>query len=170
MYSPFQSAFTETGRVPSAENAELLGKIEPYANGFSSFMNRFGGVSFDNAVYRIHTIQDILVWTDNVERALPNYKGRIICFAFDWLGRHLALDKGKIENDQMNVLLLEPGTGEALNIPASFSDFHNVELVEYRNDVLASSFHADWIGSGCAPPKHNQCAGYKVSLFLNGSQ
>ena len=126
-------------------------------------------MSFDNAVYRIHRTEDIPAWTKNVENALPQYAGRIVCFGFDWLGRHFALNKAKIENNQMTVLLLEPGTGETLDIPASFSDFHNIDLVQYRNDVVASDFHAEWIGNKGSVPMHDQCVGYKVPLFLNGS-
>lgn len=168
MFSQFQSAYSETDRASSSANEELLAKIEPYARGFSYLIRQFGGVSFDNAVYRIHCTQDILTWTKAVETVLPKYTGRTVCFAFDWLGRHLALDKGKQTDDQMNILLLEPGTGEALNIPVSFADFHNIELVQYRNDVLASNFYADWLGNGGSPPEHDQCVGYKVPLFLNG--
>ena len=168
MFSQFQTTYSETGRVPSSADEALLATIEPYANGFSSLLRQFGGVSFDDAVYRIHCTQDILTWTKTVETALPKYKGKIVCFAFDWLGRHLALNKGKLSDDQMTILLLEPGTGEALNIPASFANFHNIDLVQYRNDVLASNFYADWLGSGGSPPEHDQCVGYKVPLFLNG--
>ena len=168
MFSKFKASYSETGRAPSSLNEDLLAKIEPYAHGFTELVREFGGVSFDNGVYRLHSVQNILAWTKTVESALPDYRGRTICFGFDWLGRHFALDKGKLTADQMNVLLLDPGTGEALNIPVTFADFHNIELVEYRNDVLASDFYSDWIKNGGSPPKHDQCIGYKVPLFLNG--
>lgn len=67
------------------------------------------------------------------------------------------------------VLLFEPGTGEVLDIPASFEDFHNVEIADYHEDSLASDFFDEWFSNNNNYVlKNNECAGYKVPLFLNG--
>jgi hypothetical protein len=68
------------------------------------------------------------------------------------------------------MLMLEPGTGEALEIPVSVAGFHNNELVDHAEAALASAFFADWRRS--QPPgfalEHGLCAGYRVPLFLGG--
>jgi hypothetical protein len=66
-------------------------------------------------------------------------------------------------------LLLEPGTGEALEIPFSFARFHE-QLDELREPALAASFFASWARANpeVLPLGAMQCAGYKVPLFLGG--
>ena len=103
-------------------------------------------------------------WKEIVEEAFPAYKNQLIVFAFDWLGRVFALSKKK-----GTVLLFEPGTGEVLDIPANIVDFHDVEIAEYHEDSLASAFFDKWYEANQHYAlKHNECAGYRVPLFLNG--
>ena len=48
------------------------------------------------------------------------------------------------------VLMLEPGTGEALEIPASFATFHERELIAEPDAVAAFSFFKEWLSVGGA--------------------
>lgn len=169
MYHSFLAKYKKSSQVENAPGMELLNKLEPYAEGFSGLMSTYGGSTFNDGLYRLHAAQDILKWTQLVEESFTHYKDRIICFGYDWLGRHFALDKNRVEKDQMLILLLEPGTGEVMQIPANFSTFHNQELVEYQNEALASDFYNAWINTGGEIPSHTQCIGYKVPLFLNGN-
>lgn len=129
-----------------------------------SFLKAFSGSSFKNGLYRIHDINDIAKWTKIVEDTFPKYKGNILVFGYDWLGRQFA------QNSQTGkILLFEPGTGEVLNIPVDFVLFHDEEIAEYSEDSLASDFFEEWYesdGGGDIP--HDKCVGYKVPLFLNG--
>lgn len=128
------------------------------------FLQIYSGYSFKNGLYRIHNINDIPKWTKIVEDAFPKYKGYIMVFGYDWLGRQFAQN-----NQTGKILLFEPGTGEVLNIPADFVNFHDEEIAEYSGDSLASEFFKEWYESedGCDVP-HDKCVGYKVPLFLNG--
>jgi len=65
--------------------------------------------------------------------------------------------------------MLKPGTGEALEIPATFMDFHNQELIEYQDAVLAVQFYREWEASGGKSPAFDQCVGYQKPLFFGGS-
>lgn len=103
-----------------------------------------------------------------MQLVFPEFKGRITCFGYDWLGRMFALDAGRRENDQPGVVMLEPGTGDVLEIPANLVDFHNIELVENEDACLASRFYQIWRTNGGAVPQHDRCVGYKVPLFLGG--
>lgn len=66
--------------------------------------------------------------------------------------------------------MLEPGTGQALEIPASFVGFHDGELVDYADSALAENFFDNWAASnpGSLPLGRDKCVGYKVPLFLGG--
>lgn len=130
----------------------------------NEFCDIFNGKSFLNGMYRLFKIEEIEKWTAITEQAFPLYKGRFSVFGYDWLGRIFGLNK-----KSQTVLLFEPGTGEVLDIPSSFEDFHNIEIVDYHKDSLASDFFKEWFMiNNQYELKHNECAGYKVPLFLNG--
>lgn len=128
------------------------------------FLKTYGGKSFLNGLYRLYSTADAAKWNEIVGQGFPGYAGRISVFGYDWLGRIFAVNL-----KTGTVLLFEPGTGEVLDIPADFTDFHNVEIVEYHEDSLASRFFEEWFEANdhyVLP--HDKCAGYKVPLFLNG--
>lgn len=133
-------------------------------NSINEFNKILNGKSFLNGMYRLFKTDDIEKWTAVTEQAFPLYKNRISVFGYDWLGRIFGLNK-----KTGTVLLFEPGTGEVLDIPASFEDFHNIEIADYHEDSLASNFFKEWFSAnGKYELKYNECAGYKVPLFLNG--
>ena len=149
--------FEKFYKFAGVENQDIINSPE-------SFLKAFSGATFKNGLYRIHDINDIAKWTKIVEDAFPKYKGNILVFGYDWLGRQFA------ENSQTGrILLFEPGTGEVLNIPVDFVLFHDEEIADYSEDSLASDFFEEWYESedGCDIP-HDKCVGYKVPLFLNG--
>jgi hypothetical protein len=53
------------------------------------------------------------------------------------------MDWGRVEDGEPSVLLFEPGTGEVLEIPFSFTRFHE-QLDELREPALAESFFVGW--------------------------
>jgi len=95
---------------------------------------------------------------------------RANCFGCDWLGRQFALDSRRLNGREPLVLMAEPGTGEVLEIPATFSSFHDKELVEFGEEALARSFFEQWAvdNAQSLPLAASQCVGYRVPLFLGG--
>jgi hypothetical protein len=79
-----------------------------------------------------------------------------------------SLDFERMTDGQCLVMMLEPGTGQALEVPVTFMEFHNKELVQYRNEAVAMDFYEQWCSSGGKAPTWGQCIGYKNPLFLNG--
>jgi len=132
------------------------------------FMGKFGGQSFRNGLYRVIESHSINQWLDRVSLAFPEYRTRVTCFGYDWLGRVFALDSARSEQGQPGVILLEPGTGASLVIPANLETFHDEELQTHGEAALAISFYNKWLQSGGAAPRHHQCIGYNVPLFLGG--
>ncbi|MGX9899075.1 T6SS immunity protein Tdi1 domain-containing protein [Arthrobacter sp. SA17] len=146
---------------------ESFSEVEGYAD----FSSEFSGASFAGGLYRIHDDQTGPLALTLIAQAFPEFAARACPFGFDWLGRQFTVDLGRIVEGQPLVLLLEPGTGEVLEIPASFSVFHDEELIEYADVALAREFFAVWsaVNSDSLPLRRDQCAGYRVPLFLGGA-
>lgn len=165
-------SFTKTFIPDNTDVAQSNNWVMPNFNAgvgdFVDFVKMFGGKSFNNGLYRVHSAPAMQRWTAIVTTAFPKYHERVFCFSCDWLGRHFALDFTRQESGQLLILMFEPGTGQALEIPASFDNFHNVELVEFQNEALAVDFHTSWLSSTGIMPKPSECIGYKVPLFLGG--
>lgn len=140
------------------------------ANGYLTLAKKVAGCSFENGLYRFHDATSgpmALTW---VADAFPEFAARACPFGYDWLGRQLAIDTARKRAGQPLVLLLEPGTGEALEIPTTFDEFHEEELLHHRDAALASEFFEKWTrSSGAALPlAAGDCVGYRVPLFLGG--
>jgi hypothetical protein len=119
--------------------------------------------------YRQHRPEDVASFTELALDAFPDLAGRISCFGADWLGRQFATDEARVVGGEPQVLLLDVGAGEVLQIPASVTEFHEKELLEAPDDAVALSFYRDWIRLGGEAPAYEQCVGYKRPLFLGGT-
>lgn len=115
-----------------------------------------------------HNLSSIREWNDTIITAFPDFSGRISCFGYDWLGRQFALDKERVINGQPQILMFESGTGEVYQIPCNFIDFHNEEIPNEHNACLASEFFSEWKSQKNICLTSDECAGYKVMLFLDG--
>lgn len=139
-------------------------------DGYATFAQEYAGASFRGGFYRVHDDQTGPQALSLVADAFPELSERACPFGYDWLGRQFAVDSGRVAAGDPQVLLLEPGTGEALEIPVGFSEFHEVELIEHPDAALASGFFRDWSSANHheLPLLRDQCVGYRVPLFLGG--
>lgn len=162
----FKAAFTIT-----ADNAEQASRpaVDFDIRNLEQILSALGGKTFDHGLYRVLRSDQIQLATQAMEGVFPEYRGRIVPFAFDWLGRHFASDRARVESGEPQVLMLEVGVGEAMEIPASVLDFHNLELVDYADDALAAPFWRQWRSENPTDLAFTDCVGYKVPLFLGGS-
>ncbi len=168
-YGSFSALFGVGAARPGAaawEDARLMS-----ASAYRELTERFAGRTFEGGLYRIHDSNSGPTAARAVVEAFPEFADRACPFAFDWLGRQFALDSGRRESGEPLVLLLEPGTGEALEVPRTLAGFHDEELVEYLDAALATGFFREW-------QKHepanrmlgfSECVGYRMPLFLGGS-
>lgn len=148
---------------------EWLASVE----GYQEFASEFAGASFGGGLYRVHDKSSGAQTLALVEEAFPEYAHRVCPFGpfgYDWLGRQFAVGSGRVVGEQPHVVLLEPGTGEALEIPLSFAAFHDEELIEYADAALAMGFFDSWaaVNSESVPLRRDQCVGYRVPLSLGG--
>jgi hypothetical protein len=137
--------------------------------GYPELAGRYAGCSFENGIYRLHDAGTGPRGEAWIAQSFPQFAARARPFGYDWLGRQFAVDCGRLEGGEPLVLLFEPGTGEALEIPFSFTGFHE-QLGELREPALAGSFFASWSQANpdALPLEVSQCVGYKVPLFLSG--
>lgn len=145
-----------------------LDKIENLALGFNELFSKWQGNSFGEGIYRLHHYEDIEKWNKIIVEAFPEYKQRMHCFGYDWLGRQFALDKKRIIDGEPQILMFEPGTGEVLEIPCNFIQFHNEEIPDYHEACLASEFFHKWTNTYKIKIKENECVGYRNLLFIGG--
>jgi type VI secretion system (T6SS) immunity protein Tdi1 len=139
------------------------------AAGYPELAGQYAGRAFDRGIYRLHDENTGPRAAAAVAEAFPDFAHRARPFARDWLGRQFALDSARAEGGEQLVLLLEPGTGQALEVPLSFAAFHE-QLDELREPALAASFFESWAEADPAsvPLGPDKCAGYRVPLFLGG--
>ena len=132
-------------------------------------ISALGGKTFCYGLYRILRCDQVRELTQAMEGVFPEFAGRIVPFGYDWLGRHFALDLGRIKEGLPQILMLEVGAGEAMQIPTSIEDFHNIELVSHADDALSVPFWNRWRKDNSKPLAYTDCVGYKVPLFLGGA-
>lgn len=166
MFESFQRNFR---RDPQGERAQGIEILRPDIPELREFFAKFGGASFQDGLYRVIHPAELDEWQERICSAFPEFQGRIACFGFDWLGTTFAIDAGRLEDGQNGVVMFEPGTGEALEIPANLVSFHDSGLLEFEEAALAISFYEKWRASGGSAPNYDQCIGYKKPLFLGGS-
>ena len=129
--------------------------------------NRSPRVFLDGA-YRLHHSDDVARITAFASEAFPTFANRITCFAADWAGNQFATDEDRIVRGERQILLLEPGIGEVLQIRCGLDTFHEGLLVEEPDATAAYSFFQKWLAAGGTAPGYEQCVGYKKLLFLGG--
>ena len=167
MFEAFNRAFIQDMKMVDAEiilstaiySDDMLGKL----------FSLYGGQSFNQGLYRIIDYNNINYWNDLVKTAFPSFSNRITCFSFDWMGRVFAIDSSRIKDSHSGIVMFEPGTAEALEIPCNIETFHESELIHYREEALAENFYHQWLASGGISPRITQCIGYSIPLFLGGS-
>jgi len=165
MFETFLRNFTadpdrasDTGIAPNFGIAEV-----------DELIARFGGASFNRGIYRIMRVSDVKPWQARISLGFPEIGPRVTCFGYDWLGRVFAADGQRRERGRAAVMMFEPGTGLALEIPETVEGLHDKELVSYGEEVLAVSLHERWLANGGPEPAFGECIGFKVPMFLGGS-
>ncbi len=165
MFEVFGKAFTLDSTKSQSDNFSRS-NIEDFE--LAELMNRYSGHSFQNGLYRVLSASELNTWTEVVERAFPQLKGRITTFAVDWLGRIFAIDQSRLVEARPSVVMCDAGSDSVLQIPCNILTFHNEELIEYADAALAVDFYHQWRKTGGAAPAFTQCVGYKKPLFLGG--
>ncbi|MDD5936291.1 MAG: DUF1851 domain-containing protein [Clostridiales bacterium] len=138
-----------------------------YSDALMAFREKYQGMDFGEGIYRVFRQEEIEKWKTIISEGYPDFTNKFDPFAYDWLGRCFAMD---LRNNSLgNILMFEIGTADVLNIPCNIVEFHNEEIPMYHESCLATSFFAEWKEVTKQVLEHNKCAGYKIPLFLGGS-
>lgn len=143
----------------------------PAASPVASVVDALGGVSLSGGLYRVFDADGVADWSATAAESFPAFEGRVTVFAADWLGRLFAADAARRDKEGSEiVLMLEPGTGEVLEIPCTVEAVHTAELLEAADALVAAGFYEEWRAESedTAPLDHSECVGYRVPLFLGG--
>jgi hypothetical protein len=167
MFERFLGRYTPEGAV-GCSGEELLAYIDPLPVGFPDLVIRFAGATFGDGMYRLYEPHEIARWTGVATDVFARLDGRIVCFGMNWLGYQFALDVERDEDGEPLVLMLDPGAGEAVEIPATFVGFHEHIVLEYTDAILGSDLYTQWRAEGNPPPGPGWCAGCRVQIFLGG--
>jgi hypothetical protein len=168
VFERFAASFTLSPAGQEAGRPWDEGRLSACA-GYDELAARFAGCTFEDGLYRIHDAASGPKGMELLADAFPEFAARSCPFAYDWLGRQFAVDGDREEAGEALVLLMEPGTGQALEIPFDLVAFHE-QLDDLREPALAQAFFLEWSeASGATPLKPEDCVGYKVPLFLGGS-
>jgi hypothetical protein len=151
-----------TDRIEGAPPPVSVGDDHP-ARGL---LAAWAGATFANGLYRVHTRASAESLIPALQAAFPAVVPGYTPFGFDWLGRQFLVAGDTLSSGP--VVMLEPGTGEALEIPVSVSAFHMVEIVNEPDAALAAGYFSEWLTSNGRPIRHNEAVGYRVPLFLGG--
>ena len=151
-------------------NCELPTKLDVDGD-FISCINALGGKTFNDGLYRVFRADQVVWSTKMMEAIVPALKNKIKVFGYDWLGRCFATDSDRVKDGHNQILLIEPGAGEAMEIPSDITGFHNEILIEYTNSALADKFYHEWrkFESNQGGIEPDQCVGYRIPLFMRGS-
>lgn len=167
MFERFKQRYKVTFRLPNSVGAIATNALEN-TPGYEELMRECAGATFNDGLYRLHTLEDRAKWDLLIAKMFPKRKGRFSTFGYDWMGRHFALDAARQENGQPLVALFDPGFCEELEIPATFQLFHDPVLLEDSDAALLDALFELWLRAGNSGPGPKECVGYKVPLVLGG--
>lgn len=155
------AAFPVTGTITS--DAVDRGVPEP----LTGLFQQMAGTTLSHGFLRFHTPESAAKSAAACARLIDGFEGSFHPFAFDWLGREVALDI-RVGETRRLVIVVDPGGGEYLGTECDLDEWH--EVVAGEEDALAFSFYEEWRAAdpSAGALSRDQAVGYKVPLFLAG--
>src|SRR5690349_2264615 len=84
-FAPFFANYRITTR---GEGGRWPHDVQP---GWTELLGEYGGTTFDNGLYRLHTPSTAARANEFITAAHPHLAGKVEAFGYDWLGRIFAL-------------------------------------------------------------------------------
>jgi hypothetical protein len=152
--------FPVTGREPGS------GDLSRIPEALRGIFDSMAGATLAEGFYRFHSPASVPRGNEACAKLIKGFEGRFFVFAFDWLGRELAVDIRDAKDGK--VICVDPGGGEYLRTDCPLPEWH--DAVAGEEDPLAYPFYLDWrrANPGQGPVAFDQAIGYKVPLFLGG--
>lgn len=161
MFREFESEFEE---YLITENTLIEMKSIPFK--YKELLLEYGGKSFDQGLYTIHTFKDSLKWTDLLTHYFEKYDGEVICFAHDWMGRQFCVPTKSNEC----IIVFDPATLEDLFLGENLINFHNNILTDKIGFLAVDLFDNALKQLRITGIDNHKCLGFKIPLFLGGKE
>jgi len=162
MFNKFKSRFSE---YLSVENQRIEMKDVPFK--YSELVLECGGKSYDKGLYTIHTFEESIKWTGLLCEYFEKYKGEIISFGHDWLGRQFCVPTRSSEC----ILVFDPATQQDMHMEENLFDFHNIFLFDKKEQFFSSEIFENILAYlEIGGLEFDKCIGLKTSLFLGGNE
>jgi hypothetical protein len=130
-----------------------------------SLFSECGGYSFNKGLYRIHHPESSLHWSILLADYFPKYKGRIIPFGYDWMGKQFCLDTGRKDY----ILLFDLATAKDFELNQNIVLFHNNDLIYEKEEVLSEQLFDQVLDEfSLKKLAYTECVTHKTPLFLGG--
>lgn len=125
----------------------------------------FGGFTFNNGLYRIHSFRSSIRWSSIITAYFNNHLNAIYPFGFDWMGRQFCLGVTK-----KILFMFDPSTGEFFELDQSIVLLHEEDFANDPDGMLAANLFNEAL-SFCKLKSidYDECMGYKTPLFLGGT-
>jgi hypothetical protein len=131
-----------------------------FPNMLEEVINSVGGVSYNNGVFITYAEEEIIKYTQMVERMFPQTQDKIYCFGRDWLNRQFAV----INYKPFTILQFDTNYKDISHIEVNLKKFYEEELIIKHNDLCANDYFIEWDKY----LTYSQCAGYITPLSLGG--
>jgi hypothetical protein len=170
-FSTFVEHFADTEESGSPANEGRIpanGLIDG-VTGLRQLLDAFQGKRLDGGIYRFMDSKLFEAASEFVRDAFPAWSDHAAPFSCDWLGRVFAIDGTSRTGADAErcVLLLDPGTGDILRVPAGVTEFHNQLLLTDRETALEESLWTTWSSQNRAL-EFDEVVGLRVPSFLGG--
>lgn len=161
MFKEFKYEFDE---YTSIENTLVEMKSIPFK--YKELLLEYGGKSFDQGLYTIHTFRNSLKWTDLLSNYFEKYHGEIISFAHDWMGRQFCVPTKSNEC----IIVFDPATLEDLFVNEDLINFHNNILTDKEGFLAVDLFDNALKQLKITGIDIYKCLAFKTPLFLGGKE
>lgn len=160
MLDNFKAQFDE---FSSRENIVFdMGKV-PFK--YAELLLAFGGKSFDNGLYTVHTFEESVKWNSIISKFFPNFNNKILSFAHDWMGRQFCIPN----TENQCIYMFDPAQPDDYVLEENLFDFHDNVLANSKLSNLSPDlFEKTKQYLKLDSISYDECLGYKTPLFLNG--
>ncbi len=146
--------------------------LGPWSSGFAALISEAGHTFLSTTAARSYGGGLLRFGADIVAPALIAWPhaGRLLPFAYDWMGRVYGLDTARTVNGLAFVSRVEPDIGEILESDIPFDEFVADQFGADAEATLAIEFFDEWQTAGGRPLDIRECAGFRIPLFLGGTE
>lgn len=155
-------------RFENAYNADTLpgSGFEKGPDELADFFFTYGNATYNNGLYRTHSIDSSIKWTGLLEEYYPAFKGKVRCFGYDWEGNMIVQ---RMDGRQSVIMIFEIATGDYYELEQTIEGFHEEDLVDHKEDTLhVEKFLLVTSHLGLSSISRNDCIAHRVSLLMGG--